>query len=329
MSTTEKLLKALHLNSDYQRARVQEYIRDNPDMALEYLAALFKDNVARYSTSWAGQWGYLFRQAGDLLTGRGDRRRRLYQAGLETVRQPQVAHVVTCSDPLLDGLMQGSPDQIATSRRVGAWVGATDEAQSSLAAEVVLFRSLGAPVIISLKHVDIERSKREKAHGGKCNCGCAAVAMVTDIMHARLNAVPLAFAHSNAKIDWIQQMALTVMPSAMREAQGHPDGQKWSERSRFVRRALVDDTVDKIRKMEVANTPAGQTPRKVYGAIVDQRTGDLWVRVNEIDNRYVIYKTARTLRQIEDDLNRIGKGLQPRRQPRRLPTVAVGEAMPS
>ena len=324
MSAIASLFSGKRSGSELNLSAVQNHVRANPDIAVEYLAALLKENFARLSSARSGRdrADDLFQAVADICTGRAARQRQLFQANLDGTRKPLVGHLLTCSDPILDALLRDSENHWLISRRVGAWLGGDDRTRFPFAAELGLSKDLGAPVVIALKHVDLQLASNHKFG---CNCGCAAISMATTMIRAEAEGgKPFAALQQTAKERWIGEMAAATGPSAISDAQAQNVSiEEWGSFSRNVRRAAVRETVEVIKDLETANLRDGEVARKIIGAIVDQRTGDLWLRVDEQKNIYAVYEPMRSLRQIEKDLFLIAEGKEPNRESR-APEVKLG-----
>ena len=281
-------------------AAVQDYVRADPGIAVDYLAALFKNNVESRSLDW--------RASAELLTERMGRDNRLFHANLDGTRMPLVGHVLTCSDPLLNSLLRDSENYLFVSRRPGAWPGLSNAVRSSFAAEMDLSGTMGAPVMIALKHKDQVLAEQQNS----CNCGCAAISAAATRIHASAmgQAVPVHHIQESLKI-WIDEMALAVRETAIENTRRRgipPEDQRRFTQS--VTEAFVDDTIVKIKAIDATHHEQGAQLRPVIGAVVDQRTGELWVKSGE---SYMPYAPQQSLVEIERDLFAVAEGRTPAR----------------
>ncbi len=132
---------------------VQNYVRDNPGMALDYLSALLRHNAQHYNPPGPMARAKIFLpDAAELLSGRRlARQRAMFLAHLDE-RTPSLPTSFPVSISCF--LFNHSAGYLFAGPRAGAALLGSSPVLSSPAAEEDLSKHMQAPVIIAAGHLD-------------------------------------------------------------------------------------------------------------------------------------------------------------------------------
>jgi hypothetical protein len=307
---------------------VQNYVRDNPDMALDYLSALLRHNARRFNPPGRFTRAKTFwSDAAELATGRRlAHQRAMFRSYLDE-RTPLAAHVIPCIDPLHSFLFNNSAGYLFIGPRVGGALLGSSTTLTSAAAEDDLSKHMRAPVIIAAAHFDRQllqsgtgrKSRYTRAaghHTGEHNCGCAAITGATTLVQEiAAGRTPALHENDGAKAHYVHAIATPIAARAKADAEtnGVPL-HDWNRFSLCVLRASVLHTLSMIEAIE--NDPAnrhGLPPRPIFGCYLDNRTGDLTVCTRPAANKWELYR-APSLRKVERQFQALAYGKTPHRR---------------
>jgi hypothetical protein len=306
---------------------VQNYVRENPNLALDYFAALVGHNARRYNPRgpFSRAWIYWSDVVDAIKGSRLGHQRAMFLSNLEE-RAPLAAHVIPCIDPLHSFLLNNSAGYLFVGPRVGGALLGSSATLTSAAAEDDLSKHMQVPVIIVAGHFDSVLSEAEAGalgkarymraagyHAGEHNCGCAAITGATTLVQQiAAGLAPALHETDGAKAHYVHGIANAIAgrAKAVAEADDIPLDD-WNRFSMCVLKASILHTVEIVEATE--NDPAnrhGLQPRIVFGCYVDNRTGNLTVCTDRAASNWAVHRPP-PLRGIEKQFETLASGRIP------------------
>jgi hypothetical protein len=289
--------------------RVQEYVRNHPEFAEQWVAACVHENIAAQNSGLLGDFKKLFRLVADICTRQVDMEKEIYHLFL-TKRTPLIGYVLTCADPLMSFVFKEAHGFVEVLRFVGASPGSNEEQQKPYLATLGLYRGMGAPCNIIAVHED-----------DGCEHGCAAIDGAVDRALRRARGLEIAPARTEKEKE-IDNLSKLAADTRYRMLAQRTEITVRSLQNEF-RKDFLKMLVDTVTKKAASEHSEAEKPPIIIGVKVNQRTGKV-SKLNETTGEWQEIKPKRSMHAIKKILYKIAKGKDIKMPEAKGPALAPG-----